>query len=50
VKAKQKTLHGQILSQFQGKRKITFVAVDHEIGHGREITWKLRAKQAPENI
>jgi hypothetical protein len=26
------------------------VATDHEIGHGREITWTLRAKQAPEHI
>ncbi|WP_254934416.1 hypothetical protein [Cyanobium sp. WAJ14-Wanaka] len=26
------------------------MAVDHEIGHGRNITWTLRAKQAPEHI
>jgi len=26
------------------------VATDHEIGHGRNITWILRAKQAPEHI
>jgi len=26
------------------------VATDHEIGHGRNITWTLRAKQAPEHI
>jgi len=26
------------------------VATDHEIGHGRNITWALRAKQAPEHI
>ena len=24
--------------------------MDHEIGHGRNITWTLRAKQAPEHI
>jgi hypothetical protein len=50
VKANQKTLHRQIRSQFQGKRKISFVATDHEISHGRPITWTLRAKQAPEHI
>ena len=26
------------------------VATDHEIGHGRTITWSLRAKTAPEHI
>ena len=26
------------------------MATDHEIGHGRNITWMLRAKQAPEHI
>ena len=50
VKANQKTLHRQIRSQFQGKRKIPFVATDHEISHGRSITWTLRAKQAPAHI
>ena len=46
----QKTLHRQIRSQFQGKRHIPFVASDHEISHGRSITWTLRAKQAPAHI
>jgi predicted transposase YbfD/YdcC len=50
VKANQKTLHRQIRSQFQGKRRIPFVATDHEVSHGRNITWMLRAKQAPEHI
>ncbi len=50
VKANQKTLHRQIRSQFQGKRRIHFVATDHEISHGRPITWTLRAKQAPTHI
>ncbi|MFN9695077.1 MAG: hypothetical protein ACK550_14975, partial [Synechococcaceae cyanobacterium] len=27
-----------------------FVATDHEISHGRDITWTLRAKEAPEHI
>lgn len=50
MKANQKTLHRQILCQFQGKRHIPFVATDHEISHGRDITWTLRAKEAPEHI
>ena len=43
-------MHRQIASQFQGKRKIPFMATDHEIGHGRDITWALRAKEAPQHI
>ncbi len=43
-------MHRQIRSQFQGKRHIPFVAGDHEISHGRDITWSLRAKQAPSHI
>jgi hypothetical protein len=50
VKANQKTLHRQILRQFQGKRHIPFVASNHEISHGRDITWTLRAKEAPQHI
>ena len=34
----------------QGKRKIPFLATDHEISHGRNITWTLRAKEAPGHI
>ena len=43
-------LYRQVCSQFQGKRKIPFVLEDHEISHGRSITWTLRAKQAPTHI
>ena len=50
MKGNQKTLHRQIRSQFQGKRHIPFVADVHEVGHGRDIAWTLRAKQAPEHI
>jgi len=50
VKANQKTLHRQIRSQFQGKRHIPFVAGDHEISHGCDIIWSLRAKQAHAHI
>lgn len=50
VKANQRTLNRQIQRQFEGKRQIPFLAVDQEIGHGRDITWMLRAKEAPEHI
>lgn len=50
VKGNQKTLHHQIRRQFHGKRHLPFVAADHKISHGRSITWRLRAKQAPEHI
>ena len=50
VKSNQKTLHRQIGCQFQGKRKIPFVATDHEKRHGRDTVWKLRAREAPEPI
>jgi predicted transposase YbfD/YdcC len=50
VKANQRTLHRQIQRQFEGKRQIPFLAEDQEISHGRDITWTLRAKEAPEHI
>jgi predicted transposase YbfD/YdcC len=50
VKANQKTLYRQIADQLLGKRHIPFMATDHEIGHGRDIAWNLRAKEAPEHI
>jgi len=50
VKGNQKTLHRQIRSQFQGKRQIPHAAEDHEKRHGRDTTWNLRAKEAPDHI
>jgi hypothetical protein len=50
VKGNEKTLQRQVSAQFQGKRQIPFTATHHEIGHGREITWAMRAKEAPEHI
>ena len=50
MKANQNTLHRQIRSQVRGTRKIPFVATDHEVSHGRDITWTLRAKQPPKHI
>jgi hypothetical protein len=45
VKSNQKTLVRQIGSQFEGKRKIPFTATNREKRHGRDTTWKLRAKE-----
>jgi hypothetical protein len=50
VKSNQKTLYRQIGCQFQGKRKIPFVASDREKRHGRDTVWDLQAKEAPEHI
>ena len=50
VKKNQATLHRQIRSQFQGKRSIPFTPTDHEVSHGRDLTWVLRAKEAPDHI
>ncbi len=44
VKANPRSLHRQIGCQFQGNRKIPFMAMDHELRHGLDITWMLRAK------
>lgn len=50
VKSNQKTLYRQIGSQFQGKRQIPFATTDQEKRHGRDTTWELRAKEAPEHV
>jgi predicted transposase YbfD/YdcC len=50
VKANHKALHRPIFSQFQGKRKMPFVATAHEKCNGRYINWTLRATESPEHI
>jgi len=50
VKSNQKTLHRQIGCQFEGKRKIPFMASDRDKSHGRDTLWALRAREAPEPI
>ena len=50
VKANQRSLHRQISEQYLYSRKILFTAKVSEHGHGRETTWTLRAKQAPDFI
>jgi predicted transposase YbfD/YdcC len=47
VKANQRSLYRQIANQLLGKRPIPFRATNHEIAHGRDISWNLRAKEAP---
>ena len=50
MNANQRSLYRQIANQLLGKRHIPFRATDHEVGHGRDITWALRAKEAPDHI
>jgi predicted transposase YbfD/YdcC len=52
VKSNQKTLYlyRQIGCQFQGKRHIPCTATDQEEKHGRDSTWELKAREAPEHI
>jgi len=50
VKANQRTLHRQIGEQFLYSRKIPLTAMVSERSHGRDTTWILRAKQAPDFI
>jgi predicted transposase YbfD/YdcC len=50
VKSNQESLYRQIGSQLQGKRHIPHAASDHEKRHGRDTSWELSAKEAPEHI
>ncbi|APD47288.1 MULTISPECIES: ISAs1 family transposase [Synechococcaceae] len=50
MKANQRTLHRQIGEQFLYSRKIPLTAMVSERSHGRDTTWILRAKQAPDFI
>lgn len=50
MKANQRTLHRQISEQFLYSRKIPFTATVSERAHGRDTTWTLRARQAPDFI
>jgi predicted transposase YbfD/YdcC len=36
--------------QIEGIHPIRFLATDHEVGHGRDIPWTLRAKEASDPI
>ncbi len=50
IKDNQPTLRRQVACQFEGKRRIPFVATDHEKHHGCDTIWTLRAKEAPHHI
>lgn len=50
VKSNQKPLYRQSGSQLQGKRHIPHAACDHEKRHGRDTSWELSVKEAPEHI
>lgn len=50
VKTNQPRLHRQISRQFEGKRHIPFTATNQEEKHGRDTSWELRAKEAPDHI
>ena len=43
-------MHRQVVSQLVGKRKSPVFALDREVGHGRDITWRLNVKEAPQLI
>ena len=47
MKANQKTLHRQILSQFQGKRHVPFVATDHEMRPSLTFYWIGKPYRSP---
>ena len=48
--ANRKPLYRQIASQLLGKCHIPLSETDHERGHGRDITWTLRANEATEHV
>ncbi len=43
-------LHRQIQRHFEESRRSPFLATVQEIGHGRDITWTLRAKEVQDCI
>ena len=45
VKANQRTLNRQISHQLRGKRKIPFLATNHETAQGRDINWTCGQKR-----
>ena len=50
VKANQRILHRQSSDQCLYSRKIPFTETVSEHAHGRDTTWTLRARQAPDVI
>ena len=50
VKNNQRRLYQQIVSQFRGSRHFPVVISDCEAGHGRQVRWTLRARNATDTI
>jgi hypothetical protein len=50
VKSNQPTLYRQIGREFEGRRRIPSGSTDQEQGHGRDIRWEIRAKEASDHI
>jgi hypothetical protein len=50
VKNNQRRLYQQIVSQFRGHRHFPLVISEFEAGHGRQVCWTLRARNATEVI
>ena len=50
VKNNQRRLYQQIVSQFRGHRHFPVEISDVEAGHGRQVRWQLRARNATEAI
>ena len=50
VKNNQRRLYRQIVSQFRGHRHFPVEISDVEAGHGRQVRWDLRARNATEAI
>ena len=50
VKNNQRRLYQQILAQFRGHRHFPVVISDFEVGHGRQVRWQLRAREATDVI
>ena len=50
VKKNQRCLYQHIVSQFRGPRHCPVVISDFEAGHGRQVRWPLRARNATDSI
>jgi len=50
VKNGQRRLFQQIVSQFRGHPHFPVVISDFEVGHGRQVRWELRARNATDAI
>ncbi|MGL6133493.1 MAG: hypothetical protein ACRC1L_04810 [Prochlorococcaceae cyanobacterium] len=49
-KNNQRRLYQQIVSQFRGHRHFPVVISDFEASHGRQVRWRLRARNTTDTI